>query len=64
MTNPFNYSKYAVRRTRDAFRDNKSLTDAKQIQKCIDTAKENLEVLKRQAIIGSLYQADKLIIEK
>jgi hypothetical protein len=55
---------YALRRTRDAFRENKSVTDESKIQKCITEAKENLEMIKRQVIVGNLYSADKLIIEK
>lgn len=57
-------SMYALRRTKDAFRENKCLTDESKIQQCIREAKENLEMIKRQVIVGQLYQADKLIIEK
>jgi hypothetical protein len=39
---------YALRRTKDAFRENKSLSDQKQIKTCIEEAKENLEMLQRQ----------------
>lgn len=55
---------YALRRTRDAFRENKSVAEESKIQQCITDAKENLEMIKRQVIIGSLYRTDKLVIEK
>lgn len=55
---------YALRRTRDAFRENKCLADESKIQQCIKEAKENLEMIKRQVLVGQLYQADKLVIEK
>ncbi|XP_070490949.1 protein bcn92 [Chironomus tepperi] len=60
----YNFRMYALRRTKDAFKDNKSLTDGDMINKSIVEAKENLELIRRQVIIGHLYQADKLIIEK
>lgn len=55
---------YALRRTRDAFRENKCLTDESKIQQCIADAKNNLEMIKRQVIVGQLYSTDKLIIER
>lgn len=55
---------YALRKTRDAFRDNKALTDESKVQKCILEATENLEMLRRQTLISQLYKTDKLIIEK
>ncbi|CAG9809945.1 unnamed protein product [Chironomus riparius] len=60
----YNFRMYALRRTRDAFKENKSITDGTLLQKSILEAKENLEIIRRQVIIGHLYQADKLIIEK
>ena len=39
---------YALRRTKDAFKENKSLSDESQIQKSIQEAKDNLEIIRRQ----------------
>ena len=39
---------YALRRTRDAFKENKSITDGTLLQKSILEAKENLEIIRRQ----------------
>lgn len=60
----YNYREYAIRRTRDYFRDpnNKTLS---QDQLCILYKKgcENLSSLKRQVIVSQLYAGPKLIIE-
>lgn len=60
----YNFRNYAVRRVRDSFRENKNLSDDHSVQLAILEGRKNLEMLRRQAIIGHLYRADKLIIEK
>ncbi|XP_059618894.1 LYR motif-containing protein 4 [Phlebotomus argentipes] len=60
----YNYREYARRRIRDAFRDNKTLSDAESIKNQLKFANENLQVIRRQALIGDLYKSDKLVIEK
>jgi len=60
----YNFRMYALRRTRDAFRTNKNLSDETAIKSCIAEASDDLETLKRQVVVGNLYKADKLIIEK
>ncbi|CAK1549067.1 unnamed protein product [Leptosia nina] len=59
----YNFRSYALRRVRDAFRESKFLTDAKAINKQIEFAKENLQMIKRQTIIGNMFKTDKLVIE-
>nr|XP_021201727.1 LYR motif-containing protein 4B [Helicoverpa armigera] len=59
----YNFRAYALRRVRDAFRDNKTLTDPKLIKKQYDFATENLAVIKRQVLVGDLYKTEKLVIE-
>ncbi|GFN97515.1 lyr motif-containing protein 4 [Plakobranchus ocellatus] len=59
----YNFRAYAIRRTKDAFKENKNITDSKQIQSLIQKAQENLEVLKRQAIVSQLYGSTKIVIE-
>lgn len=54
---------YAVRRIRDAFRENKNVKDPVEIQTLVNKAKRDLEVIRRQVHIGQLYSTDKLIIE-
>lgn len=86
------FRNYALRRTRDAFRENKNLSDESLIKTCVNSAMDNLEIVRRQVslvesdtphrflslvkvlmnfmllsfqvIVGNLYRADKLIIEK
>ncbi|XP_074254509.1 LYR motif-containing protein 4 isoform X1 [Saimiri boliviensis] len=54
---------YAVRRIRDAFRENKNVKDPVEIQTLMNKAKRDLEIIRRQVHIGQLYSTDKLIIE-
>uniref|UniRef100_A0A2M4ATJ5 Complex 1 LYR protein domain-containing protein n=1 Tax=Anopheles triannulatus TaxID=58253 RepID=A0A2M4ATJ5_9DIPT len=61
----YNYRLYAIRRIRHAFRENKALTDGGKIESELAYGQSNLEIIKRQTIIGNLFQApDKLVIEK
>ncbi|XP_041103831.1 LYR motif-containing protein 4 isoform X2 [Polyodon spathula] len=44
----YNYRTYAIRRVRDAFRENKHLEDPKTIQAQLIKARENLVIIQRQ----------------
>ncbi|XP_048794452.1 LYR motif-containing protein 4 isoform X1 [Lagopus muta] len=46
----YNYRTYAIRRIRDAFRENKSIKDSAKIEELVNKAKENLEIIHRQII--------------
>ncbi|CAG9134181.1 hypothetical protein JYU34_000889 [Plutella xylostella] len=59
----YNYRCYAFRRIQDAFKDSKGLTDQKIIRKEMEYAIENLAVIRRQIVIGSIYSSEKLVIE-
>ncbi|XP_022817325.1 protein bcn92 [Spodoptera litura] len=59
----YNFRSYALRRIRDGFKENKAVTDLKQINQQFEFATENLSVIKRQVIVGDLYRTDKLVIE-
>ncbi|CAH0698115.1 unnamed protein product [Spodoptera exigua] len=59
----YNFRSYALRRIRDGFKENKALTDLKQIKQQYEFATENLSIIKRQVIVGDLYRTDKLVIE-
>ncbi|XP_074064571.1 LYR motif-containing protein 4 isoform X3 [Macrotis lagotis] len=39
---------YAIRRIREAFRENKNVKDSAQIQMLLNKAKRNLEIIRRQ----------------
>ncbi|KAM4792544.1 LYR motif-containing protein 4 isoform 4-T14 [Cyanocitta cristata] len=59
----YNYRTYAIRRIRDAFRENKTIEDSEKIEELLNKAKANLEVIQRQVTIGQLYSTEKLVIE-
>ncbi|CAF1248838.1 unnamed protein product [Rotaria magnacalcarata] len=51
----YNYREYFVRRVREDFRKNRNLQDPTKIAEVLKYAQENLEVIKRQVIVGNLY---------
>ncbi|KAM4907219.1 LYR motif-containing protein 4 isoform 2-T2 [Sylvia borin] len=59
----YNYRTYAIRRIRDAFRENKNVADSAKIEELLKKAKANLEVIQRQVTIDQLYSTEKLVIE-
>jgi LYR motif-containing protein 4 len=59
----YNFRQYALRRVRDGFLSNRSLTDRREIQKELAIGRQQLEVLKRQAAISQMYTQQKLVIE-
>ncbi|XP_053826027.1 LYR motif-containing protein 4 isoform X4 [Vidua macroura] len=54
---------YAIKRIRDAFRENKNIADSEKIEELLNKAKANLEVIQRQVTIDQLYATEKLVIE-
>ncbi|XP_068788041.1 LYR motif-containing protein 4 isoform X1 [Struthio camelus] len=44
----YNYRTYAIRRIRDAFRENKNIKDSEKIEELVNKAKANLEIIHRQ----------------
>ncbi|XP_050740431.1 LYR motif-containing protein 4-like [Eriocheir sinensis] len=60
----YNYREYALRRVRDGFRKARNLTDEADQKRELEVAKESLEVIKRQVVIGNLYRSPTLVIEK
>ncbi|KAK2534134.1 Lyrm4 [Columba guinea] len=60
----YNYRTYAVRRIRDAFRENKHIKDSEKIEELVNKAKANLEVIHRQdAVDLSISHLSSLIAE-
>ncbi|XP_016287275.1 LYR motif-containing protein 4 isoform X3 [Monodelphis domestica] len=47
----YNYRTYAIRRIREAFRENKNVKDPAQVQILVNKAKRNLEVIQRQCTL-------------
>ncbi|XP_043575435.1 LYR motif-containing protein 4-like isoform X1 [Chiloscyllium plagiosum] len=46
----YNYRTFALRRIKDAFRENKNVTNPDVIQQLIETANANLEIIRRQQV--------------
>ncbi|KAK4166607.1 hypothetical protein QBC43DRAFT_313000 [Cladorrhinum sp. PSN259] len=59
----YNFREYAKRRTRDAFRENKSVDDERKVQELFQDGLKQLQLLKRQTVVSQFYQQDRLIIE-
>ncbi|EDV21281.1 LYR motif-containing protein 4 [Trichoplax sp. H2] len=59
----YSYRAYALRRIKDAFKENKTVTDPDVINQLISKANHNLEIIKRQVALGHVYHHPKLIIE-
>lgn len=60
----YNFREYAVRRTRDAFRQHQHETDQQVIRKLYYDGLNNLAIVKRQAAISQMFKADPVIIEQ
>ncbi|XP_074615808.1 LYR motif-containing protein 4-like isoform X2 [Acropora palmata] len=50
----YNYRMYATRRIKDAFKENKNITDPEKIKSLIMKAQDSLEIMKRQIIEKSV----------
>ncbi|KAG7488677.1 hypothetical protein MATL_G00037560 [Megalops atlanticus] len=60
----YNYRTYALRRIRDAFRENKNVSDPKTLEVLLNRAWDNLAIIQRQVSIGKLYTTQKTIVEE
>ncbi|CAG9940898.1 unnamed protein product [Clonostachys rosea f. rosea IK726] len=59
----YNFREYAKRRTRDAFREHVAVNDPRKIQELVQQGLKDLQVMKRQTVIGQFYQLDRLVVE-
>lgn len=50
-----NFRSYTLRRVRDEFKASKSISDPAEISKQLSFARSNLDLIKRQAMIGHLF---------
>ncbi|XP_078365377.1 LYR motif-containing protein 4-like [Oculina patagonica] len=60
----YNYRMYATRRIKDAFRENKDISDPEKVKTLVKKAEDSLEIMKRQVSLGNMYRHNKLVIEK
>ncbi|KAI5357642.1 putative complex 1 LYR protein [Septoria linicola] len=59
----YNFREYATRRTKDAFRDNKAVTEDAKVQELLEKGKKELQMLKRQTVVSQFFQLDRLVVE-
>ncbi|KAK7972787.1 hypothetical protein PG988_006921 [Apiospora saccharicola] len=59
----YNFREYARRRTIDAFRENKSVSDPREVQELMQKGLKELQSLKRQTVVSQFFQFDKLVVE-
>ncbi|CAL1273592.1 unnamed protein product [Larinioides sclopetarius] len=57
------YRTYSLRRIKDAFQENKGENNYEKIDDLITYAKANLDIIKRQVVIGQLYRGPETVIE-
>lgn len=60
----YNFREYAIRRTKDAFREHKSETNPEEIRALYYRGVNNLAVVKRQTAISQMFKTDPVIIEQ
>eukprot|EP01132_Coremiostelium_polycephalum_P000898 gene898-1123_t len=58
----YNFKQYAHRRINAGFRENQS-AQPDQVKELIVSSTKDLDMLKRQALINSLYSHNKLVVE-
>lgn len=51
----YNFREYFLRRTREDFRQHKTETNPAKIKELLETGRQELQVIHRQATISSLY---------
>ncbi|POS78325.1 complex 1 protein [Diaporthe helianthi] len=59
----YNFREYAKRRTRDAFRENKTVHDQRKIQELVQKGLKELQMMKRQTVVGHFFELDRLVVE-
>ncbi|WPH01806.1 Hypothetical protein R9X50_00466000 [Acrodontium crateriforme] len=59
----YNFREYAKRRTRDAFREHNTETDARRVQELMQKGLTELQMLKRQTVVSQFFQLDRLVVE-
>jgi hypothetical protein len=59
----YNIREYSNRRIKDAFRENKAVSDPEVIQRLLSEGFEQLRVLERQAALSRLYNFERIVVE-
>ncbi|KAK3110011.1 hypothetical protein LTR53_016150, partial [Teratosphaeriaceae sp. CCFEE 6253] len=59
----YNFREYAKRRTRDAFRANRAVTDQGMVKQLMEKGRGELLGMKRQTVVSQFFQLDRLVVE-
>ncbi|PIA97562.1 hypothetical protein CB0940_05438 [Cercospora beticola] len=59
----YNFREYATRRTKDAFREHKTVTDQEKVKELLEKGQKELQMLKRQTVVSQFFQLDRLVVE-
>ncbi|KAJ1918193.1 hypothetical protein H4219_002750 [Mycoemilia scoparia] len=59
----YNFREYVYRRSRDAFRENKNVSDSEKIQELLKEGNRQLQIAQRQGAINGMFSMNKVIIE-
>ncbi|CCK72754.1 Isd11p KNAG_0L01340 [Huiozyma naganishii CBS 8797] len=59
----YNFREYFLRRTRNTFKQNKTVEDPARLAALFGEARAELKVLKRQSVISQMYTFDKTVVE-
>ncbi|KAL4805501.1 hypothetical protein BDV18DRAFT_141084 [Aspergillus unguis] len=59
----YNFREYALRRTKDAFREHQHEAEDRKVQELIQEGLQSLRMMKRQTVISQFYQLDRLVVE-
>ncbi|KAL6048930.1 LYR motif-containing protein 4 [Balamuthia mandrillaris] len=59
----YNFREYTKRRAREGFEENRAVTDPKQLEQLVFRARQDLQVVERQATISHMYGSRKLVVE-
>jgi hypothetical protein len=60
---PYNFRMYTRRRAGDAFREARKIEDAKELATANAYALEQLQLVRRQATMHSMFSTDPLVVE-
>ncbi|EEC15865.1 LYR motif-containing protein 4B-like [Ixodes scapularis] len=58
------YRSHALRRVRDLFKEHKAVQDKTEINELFQEGLKNLEIIKRQVVIGNMYKSADSVVEK
>uniref|UniRef100_A0A8B9KIM5 Complex 1 LYR protein domain-containing protein n=1 Tax=Astyanax mexicanus TaxID=7994 RepID=A0A8B9KIM5_ASTMX len=54
---------YALRRVRDAFRENRSVKDPQALELLLNKARDSLAIIQRQVSVGRMYETQRTVVE-